>query len=198
MAFANTKDHILCCAREEFGRKGFHGVAVRDLAALAEVNISAINYHFGSKECLFNEVLKQSYQQIDLLIAQLCPAGCELSFPELALRIFDLFIEHRQSMLSVFRILLGDRTHFNSEAQQLCEAGPPGGDVLRRSLQRIHPDVSEEQLAWGVRSLFVLCLHSALFFELNGCHNANSSWSYKQLQFEIELQVNAILGQLKT
>ena len=46
-----------------FGQKGFEGTSVREIAALADVNLAMINYYFGSKEKLFESVVeyKSSY-----------------------------------------------------------------------------------------------------------------------------------------
>ena len=46
-----------------FGQKGFEGTSVRDIAAGAGVNLAMINYYFGTKEKLFENVVeyKASY-----------------------------------------------------------------------------------------------------------------------------------------
>jgi len=42
----------------------FTGVTVRKIACLADVNVAAVNYHFGSKDLLINEALKSITQQL--------------------------------------------------------------------------------------------------------------------------------------
>lgn len=54
---ANTKVTILNTAERLFAEKGFYNTSTRELTSEAEVNLSAINYHFGSKEKLFEAVL---------------------------------------------------------------------------------------------------------------------------------------------
>ena len=39
-----------------FAEQGFHAVSVRAIVAAADVNLGAINYHFGSKQALFEEI----------------------------------------------------------------------------------------------------------------------------------------------
>jgi len=53
-----TKERILAAAGEIFGAKGFKDATIRTIALAAEVNIAAINYHFGGKEGLYREVLR--------------------------------------------------------------------------------------------------------------------------------------------
>ena len=55
----NTKDRILGAAEELFAVHGFAGTSLRQVTSRADVNIAAVNYHFGSKENLVNEVFRR-------------------------------------------------------------------------------------------------------------------------------------------
>ena len=52
-----TKDRILDAAEALFMEHGFEATSLRALTAAAEVNLAAVNYHFGGKEELFEAVL---------------------------------------------------------------------------------------------------------------------------------------------
>jgi AcrR family transcriptional regulator len=54
-----TKDRILDTAEELFMEHGFEATSLRALTTTAGVNLAAVNYHFGSKEELFQAVLKR-------------------------------------------------------------------------------------------------------------------------------------------
>ena len=54
---AATRRRLLAAGRRVFARKG-PGVTVRDICAEAGANVSAVNYHFGSKDGLLAEVLR--------------------------------------------------------------------------------------------------------------------------------------------
>lgn len=56
---ADTQSRILDVAEELFGDQGLDRVSVRDITEAAEVNIAAINYHFGSKEELIEAVFER-------------------------------------------------------------------------------------------------------------------------------------------
>jgi AcrR family transcriptional regulator len=60
----DTRDRLLDAASELFAATGFHGAKVRDIAAQAGANVAAANYHFGSKEALYLEVLRTHFGQI--------------------------------------------------------------------------------------------------------------------------------------
>lgn len=55
----STKDRILGAAEELFALHGFTGTSLRQVTSRADVNIAAVNYHFGSKENLVNEVFRR-------------------------------------------------------------------------------------------------------------------------------------------
>ena len=52
-----TKDRILDAAEALFMEHGFEATSLRAITAAAGVNLAAVNYHFGSKEELFQAVL---------------------------------------------------------------------------------------------------------------------------------------------
>jgi AcrR family transcriptional regulator len=51
-----TRQRILDAAELLFADRGFHSVSVRDITAAAGVDVALINYHFGSKQLLFESV----------------------------------------------------------------------------------------------------------------------------------------------
>ncbi|MEW6267808.1 MAG: CerR family C-terminal domain-containing protein [Thermodesulfobacteriota bacterium] len=59
-----TRQRLLGAASELFAATGFHGAKVRDIARRAGANLAAANYHFGSKEALYLEVLRTHFAEI--------------------------------------------------------------------------------------------------------------------------------------
>lgn len=55
----STKERILAAAEALFAQRGFDGASLRQLTASAGVNLAAVNYHFGSKEKLVEQVFKR-------------------------------------------------------------------------------------------------------------------------------------------
>ncbi len=57
-----TKSRLLESAGEEFAEKGFELARVRAICDRAGANLAAINYHFGDKEHLYVEVLREAHR----------------------------------------------------------------------------------------------------------------------------------------
>jgi AcrR family transcriptional regulator len=55
----DTKERILDAAERLFSESGFSGTSLRNITAEAGVNLAAVNYHFGSKEGLIEEVFSR-------------------------------------------------------------------------------------------------------------------------------------------
>lgn len=60
-----VKGKLICSAIEVFAEQGYRGGKIADIVKGAGVNIAAVNYHFGSKDQLFVEALRQSYLDAD-------------------------------------------------------------------------------------------------------------------------------------
>jgi AcrR family transcriptional regulator len=59
----DTRERVLASAGQVFAAKGFKDATVREICQRAGVNIAAINYHFGDKERLYIESVKQAHLQ---------------------------------------------------------------------------------------------------------------------------------------
>jgi AcrR family transcriptional regulator len=59
MGQINTKKRILDTAEKLFAQKGFHATSLRMITREADVNLAAVNYHFGSKEELIKAVIER-------------------------------------------------------------------------------------------------------------------------------------------
>lgn len=61
----STKDRILAAAEELFAQTGVARTSLRAITALARVNLAAVNYHFGSKEGLVEEVYRRRLEPLN-------------------------------------------------------------------------------------------------------------------------------------
>jgi len=61
----STRERILGVAEALFARHGFAGASLRQVTAGAKVNLAAVNYHFGSKEGLIEEVFRRRLDELN-------------------------------------------------------------------------------------------------------------------------------------
>ncbi|MGF1483991.1 MAG: TetR/AcrR family transcriptional regulator [Opitutales bacterium] len=62
----DTRARILRAASRIFVQKGFDGASLRTITQAADVNLAAVNYHFGSKDKLVWEVLRERIEPLNL------------------------------------------------------------------------------------------------------------------------------------
>ena len=55
----DTRERILDAAEHQFMAHGYEGTSMRQITGEAGVNLAAVNYHFGSKESLMQEVFRR-------------------------------------------------------------------------------------------------------------------------------------------
>jgi AcrR family transcriptional regulator len=61
----NTKDRIMDEAEKLFAELGFKATSMRAITQAADVNLAAVNYHFGSKDKLIEEVIVRKLRLIN-------------------------------------------------------------------------------------------------------------------------------------
>jgi AcrR family transcriptional regulator len=87
----STRQRILGAAEELFARHGFAGASLRQVTASAKVNLAAVNYHFGSKENLIEEVFRRRLDELNArrteLLAQ-CRDRADLDLED----VLDAFV----------------------------------------------------------------------------------------------------------
>lgn len=58
-------DRILNAAEKLFMQHGFEGTSLRQITAEADVNLASVNYHFGSKEALIQEIFRRRLGELN-------------------------------------------------------------------------------------------------------------------------------------
>ena len=171
----NTKIKILQVAHKLFADKGKNGVAVREIAKAADVNVAAINYHFGNKDSLYAQTIKVSMLKMHTDISLLYQDNC--SVEDLVSRIFDYFIKNREDLITGFKLFLS-----NESSEEIFERddadliGPPGGEIMFKCIKDNYPQAMEEDIVWIVRTLFTQVVHKAILI-CNHCTSLNNKYN---------------------
>lgn len=92
---------VLQVAAQAFAQQGFDGVSMRDIAKASNTSATALHYHFGTKEDLFQEACDFEYEAfIDAVQKRLVAYSPETLRPEmLAGAMFDEWTVHSATLL---------------------------------------------------------------------------------------------------
>jgi AcrR family transcriptional regulator len=55
----DTRSALIASARKVFARRGYRGASIKAITDDAHANLGAVTYHFGTKERLYHEVIRQ-------------------------------------------------------------------------------------------------------------------------------------------
>lgn len=75
IADRETRERLLDVAAHLFAERGFDHVTVRDICARARANVAAVNYHFGGKSGLYEEVLRRAIRIMQATTDEIRQAG---------------------------------------------------------------------------------------------------------------------------
>ncbi|WP_313952428.1 TetR/AcrR family transcriptional regulator [Accumulibacter sp.] len=155
----DTRERILDVAERMFMTYGFDGASMRAITTAAEVNLAAVNYHFGSKEALLCAVFRRrlgwlNRERLHALDALEAQAGGAPLKPSQILEAFFgtlLRIGEDESLGGMtFLRLLGRtltepadfiRTFFANEYAEVIER-------YKLALFRALPDVPKAEIVW--------------------------------------------------
>ncbi len=153
---ASTKERILTAAEALFAQRGFDGASLRQLTAAAGVNLAAVNYHFGSKDKLVEQVFRRRLDSLnaDRLAALAKVAGQ----PQTRLEdVLDAFIRPALTLSkdgsgSLFmRVLARAFAEHDDTLRQFLSENY--GHVMRQftaEFARLLPQLSREELYWRI------------------------------------------------
>lgn len=167
----SSEKALLLAARELFYERGFHAVSTRDIAEKANVNLGCIQYHFGSKQNLFIEVVRS------LLAETGCKEGRQLlltslaSSDEAAVGLVSFLYGMLDYMLrptgpQVCRLMFREVLGTGSQDEQLKtllvnsvlnDFYVPWIDSIKDTLKVINPLISDEELRFHTYSVIGQC-----------------------------------------
>jgi AcrR family transcriptional regulator len=153
---ATTKERILTAAEALFAQRGFEGASLRQLTAAAGVNLAAVNYHFGSKDNLVEEVFKRRLDQLNArrLAALKQVAGQPETTLEDVLSAFirpALDLSHDGGGGLFMRVLARAFAEHDDSLRKFLSDNY--GHVMRQfttEFARLLPHLSKEELYWRI------------------------------------------------
>jgi AcrR family transcriptional regulator len=162
----DTRERLLEAAENLFADRGCAAVSVRDIAAEAEVNVAAVNYHFQGKDNLYHEVLRRVMlrkQERYLAAVQKQLDRGPMTLADIVRIFFQTHFEdtlkHRSGS-NFLKLLVREIHHGTSEsAPHLQQILQPMWDQIASALQAAEPQIREDQVGWIMGSLHGQLVH---------------------------------------
>ncbi|MDF0605270.1 TetR family transcriptional regulator [Neisseriaceae bacterium TC5R-5] len=158
-----TALQIMNVAEQLFAESGFNGVPLRLLTKEAGVNLAAVNYHFGSKEGLFEAIFVQRLapliegclKELEVLETEQQKLTLD-SLLQTVIRPCLALAKDPKSGGAIFVRLLS-RTLLENHRQVREMIAGQYGEFVQRYLRAFHqalPQLNAEQLAWRMHFAF--------------------------------------------
>ena len=151
-----TRERILAAAESLFAQRGFDGASLRQLTAAAGVNLAAVNYHFGSKEKLVEEVFRRRLDALNQ--RRLAELARVATHPDTTLEdVLSAFIRpaielsHDGNGSLFMRVLARAFAEHDDTLRQFMSENY--GHVMRQftaEFARLLPQLSKQELYWRV------------------------------------------------
>ena len=159
----DTKAALLEAAGPVFARVGFQAATVQEICDRAGANIAAVNYHFGDKMALYQEILRRAHESTTEARKRV---GLSDKFPPHARLQFFIhaFLEHLfgEGQPSWFaRVIAHEMAAPTPALTQLIETeARPGFERLKKIVSDIilRP-VNDEEVILCANSVMGQCLH---------------------------------------
>jgi TetR/AcrR family transcriptional regulator, regulator of cefoperazone and chloramphenicol sensitivity len=154
-----TRQRLLEAAAHVFTERGFRATNVRAIVERAGANVAAVNYHFGSKEALYLEVLRGICRTYAVQFETLQQAGP----PEARLRLFvrsflEQLLVHSTGLEA--RLFLRELSEPTSALDTVVEeVGRPVSTVLKALVRELAGDgLDEQEVAFCSQSIIAQCV----------------------------------------
>lgn len=172
-SISHAPDRLLDAAERLFCERGFDGTSVRDLTRAADCNIAAVNYHFGNKENLYEQMFRrhlgQMFDEHRQNIERVMNSS-ETSlerFLESLVRTALEKLSTADTKIPLMKLIV--RECLNPQLKQEVVALDMVKEFLvriGRCLQRLVPGLDEKKAMIYVFSIEGLLMHPMLFYDL--------------------------------
>lgn len=164
-----ARDRLLDAAEDLFAENGFEGTSVREITALAECNVAAVNYHFRGKENLYIEMFRHRMQRVrDIRLASIAKVmsddAANVSLEELLGAFASAFLEpflDQSSGRRFMRLSLREMLDPHLPREMFyTETIEPVMSAMSGALTKLYPQLNEKEAMMSIQSIVAQLLHS--------------------------------------
>ena len=175
-----VRDRLLDAAEELFCEHGFEGTSIRDIAAAAKCNIASVNYYFGGKEKLYQEVWRRHLipmreARIASINKVMSQTDGQANLEDLLKSFADTFVGSMVDANRASRLTkLMAREYIDSHLPTnvfVNEVIKPTITAMHKALVKTCPDLDESKIlpvVFSVIGQLVHLVHTKTMFEQSG------------------------------
>ena len=193
----STKTKILDAAEILFADKGFNGTSLREITGQAEVNLAAVNYHFGSKKELIKAVMSRYMNELSPRLESSLNTLCLEERQPTLIDVFSAFIEpllhlnsFKENGTTIFLQLLG-RGYTDSQGflRWFLTTQYPGVITnFTQAVRKAYPELSAEEMFWR--------LHFTMGTIVFTMSSSDALIDIAQNDFEREVDIAGVIKQV--
>jgi AcrR family transcriptional regulator len=193
----STKSKILDAAEHLFAIHGFNGTSLREITSQAEVNLAAVNYHFGSKKELIKAVMSRYMNELSPRLEAALQEICEAETKPTLTEVFSAFVEpllslneYKENGTSHFLQLLG-RSYTDSQGFLRWFLTTQYPNVFSHFTQAVHkayPDLPSEEMFWR--------LHFTMGTVVFAMSSSEALLDIAQNDFDKQLTIEAVINKV--
>lgn len=157
-----TRERLIDASARLFAERGFSKVTVREICQRAHANVAAVNYHFGGKDGLYQEIVSSAIRTMQSTTEEIRQAAVRKS-PEEQLETFvriflSRVVQHRDGW--IHQLMMQEIRDPTPELERVVKSVVrPRLEYLAGVISRIlHCSPDDERVQYGVMSVQVQCL----------------------------------------
>ena len=165
---SSVKQRLLAAAEQLFADNGFDATTVRDIAAAADCNVASVNYYFGGKMNLYEEMWREQLRdlrdvRLDSIEEVMNRSGEQVALEQLLKSFANSFLgpwvdeeKARRLMKLMAREMVDSRLPMEMFSEDVIS---PTIGAMQQALMKICPGLDEKQVPLIVFSIAGQLLH---------------------------------------
>lgn len=142
-----TKEKIVRVAMDIIAEEGFHNITIRKIAARAGVNVAAVNYHFGSKDTVINEALKNVTDQLksSFLYLKTNNEDAEVKIAVFIKNYTHLMFKYPDIIKNMINHAIYNKP-LDQHVEYMTFLETEGAQLIKQVIKQLRPDQEEDYL----------------------------------------------------
>ncbi len=202
-----TRSNLINATGEIAAETGFSNVSMRAVAKRAGENIGSIHYHFGSKDTLFQEVIKTALQSwIDKPLSKyIAPLLPEMDTKDGQIRIVRSIVHyHIKNLFSREKPVWHHKIMYHvlqypSKLRDLVNESliQPNDETVFKVFKKIKPEIKKSEMEMQIRMILAPIYFHVIFRDIFLSNSGLKKYSKKYLNDLENKLINQILREFK-